>query len=64
MYGLPKLHKDGVPMQPILSMIKAPQHELAKWLTEVLQPVLAKYSQYLVKDTFEFCEHIEQFMRP
>ena len=45
------------------SYIYALQHELANWLTDMLQPVLAKYSRNLVKDTFEFCEHIEQFMR-
>ena len=61
MYGLPKLHKDGVPLRPILSMVGAPQHELAKWLTEVLKPVLEKYSSYLLKDTFAFCDPIEEF---
>ena len=33
MYGVPKLHKDGVLLRPILSMINSPQHELEKWLT-------------------------------
>ena len=33
MYGLPKLHKEYIPMRPILSMINAPQDEMAKWLT-------------------------------
>ena len=61
MYGLPKLHKEGAPLRPILSMIGAPQHELAKWLTEVLKPVLDKYSAYLLKDTFEFCDHVDEF---
>ena len=61
LYGVAKVHKLGTPLRPILSMIKAPQHELAKWLAEVLKPVLAKYSSHLLKDTFEFCEHIEQF---
>ena len=61
MYGLPKLHKNGVPLRPILSMVGAPQHELGKWLVEVLQPVLDKYSSYLLKDTFAFCDHLEDF---
>ena len=61
MYGVPKTHKAGTPLRPILSMINAPQHELAKWLTEILQPVLQKYSRHLLKDTFEFCEHVENF---
>ena len=61
MYGVPKVHKDGNPLRPILSMINSPQHELAKWLTEILTPVLNKYSEHTVKDTFQFCERIEEF---
>ena len=33
---------------------------MAKWLTEILNPVLLKYSRHLLRDTFEFCQHIEQ----
>ena len=54
MYGLPKLHKEGVPLRPILSMVNAPQHEMAKWLGEVLRPVVAKYGKRMLKDSFEF----------
>ena len=59
MYGLPKIHKSGAPLRPILSMTNAPQHELAKWLAELLQPVVCKYGMHTVKDTFEFCENID-----
>ena len=59
MYGLPKTHKPGVPLRPILSMVNAPQHELAKWLASVLHPVLMKYNVHAVKDTFEFCSNLE-----
>ena len=55
MYGLPKVHKQGVPLRPILSMVNAPQQELAKWLAELLKPVVLKYSKHTVKDSFEFC---------
>ena len=60
-YGLPKLHKEGVPLRPILLMINSPLNELAKWLTEVLAPVSQKYSQHQVKDSFEFFEHVDKF---
>ena len=60
MYGSPKTHKPGVPLRPILSMVNAPQHELAKWLATILRPVLQKYGEQAVKDTFEFCETLEQ----
>ena len=39
MYGLPKIHKQNAPCRPILSMIGSAQHELAKFLAALLQPV-------------------------
>ena len=59
MYGLPKTHKPGVPLRPILSMVNAPQHELAKWLATVLHPVVLQFGDHTVKDTFEFCANID-----
>ena len=61
MYGLPKTHKTGVPLRPILSMVNAPQHAMAGWLAEILQPVLEKFSHHVVKDSFEFCSKLERF---
>ena len=61
MYGVPKIHKEGIPLRPILSMINAPQHKVAKWLAEQLKPVVRKYSAFTIKDTFEFCEKLEEF---
>ena len=62
MYGLPKVHKEGAPLRPILSMTNAPQHALAGWLKEVLQPVLDKYSQHTIKDSFDFCTNLDNFV--
>ena len=50
MYGLPKMHREDMPLRPILSMIGSSQHELAKWLSEVLSPVLKLYSSNCVKE--------------
>ena len=33
-YGLPKIHKTGNKMRPIVSNIGAPTHKLAKWLVK------------------------------
>ena len=60
MYGLPKTHKAGTPLRPILAMIGSCQHKLAKWLTNVLQPVLTQYSEFCVKDSFSFVEMLRQ----
>ena len=59
LYGLPKVHKPHpVPLRPILSMAGSAQHEIARWLNEILKPVLEKYSKRVVKDSFTFCEVI------
>ena len=34
MYGVPKVYTTEVPLRPILSVVNAPQHELAMWLTD------------------------------
>ena len=65
MYGLPKIHKpEPIPLRPILSMSGSAQHELARWLGEVLEPVLAKCSSRVVKDSFSFCEALRQEGEP
>ena len=58
MYGLPKIHKEGVPLRPILSMIGSPQHELAKWLADILDPVLQKFSVNCIADSLRFASFI------
>ena len=42
-YGLPKIHKDGVPLWLILSMVGSAQQKVASWLSSVLQPVLEHF---------------------
>lgn len=61
MYGLPKIHKQGVPLRPILSMVGSAQHELSRWLCEVLEPVRTEYSSFCAKDSFSFAQSIQQF---
>ena len=36
LYGLPKLHKPGVPLRPILSCCGSYNHECARWLSQSL----------------------------
>ena len=61
MYGLPKTHKTDIPLRPILSMVGSSQHELAKFLSVTLQPVLGLYSSFCIQDSFSFAELIRQF---
>ena len=60
LYGLPKIHKPGLPMRPILDMTNSPYHSTARWLTQLLEPVRHKISTRSLKDTFECVDIIEQ----
>ena len=58
LYGLLKLHKENVPMRPILSFIGSYNHECAAWLFEILTPL--RHHQATVKDSFEFLQRISR----
>ena len=60
MYGLPKIHKQNAPCRPILFMIGSAQHELAKFFSALLQPVLNRYSINCIQDSFTFAERIQK----
>ena len=59
MYGLPKTHKEGTPLRPILSMTGSSHHELGKWLAGLLQPVLERFSSHCISDSFTFAKTMQ-----
>ena len=59
LYGLPKIHKEGVPLRPILDMSNSPYHALAKWLARKLEPIRRRICKYSLQDTFDFIENIK-----
>ena len=54
-YGLPKVHKDGVPVRPIISTIKSPTYALARMLTRIIVPLAGDTPSY-VQDSAHFVE--------
>ena len=46
-YGLPKLHKTGVPLRPIVSAIGSYTYELSKYLNEIIKPLM--HNKFTVK---------------
>ena len=64
MYGLPKIHKAGCPVRPILSMCGSPQYKVSRWICRLLQPVLDMYSTYVVKDSFQFADFLHDHEFP
>ena len=64
MYGLPKVHKPGVPLRPILSMSSAPQYKVSQWLCSLLKPVTSYYGSHCVKDSFTFSDTVKSSNLP
>jgi len=56
MYGLPKIHKEGTPMRPVISTIGSANHKVAKVLNKFLAPF--NNDEFVCKDVFSFTEKI------
>ena len=59
LYTVPKIHKAGVPMRPITSMIDSPAYLTANYLTKIIGPVLGK-TEHTVKNSKEFVEQLKE----
>ena len=57
-YGLPKIHKEGIPLRPIVSSIGAVSYEISKELARILKPLVGK-SPYHVHNTQDFIQQIK-----
>nr|VZI14244.1 unnamed protein product [Spirometra erinaceieuropaei] len=57
-YGLPKVHKDGAPLRPIVSLKGTPTYGLAKWLFRRLKFLTAE-SDTTVSSSAEFLEKLK-----
>lgn len=52
-YGLPKIHKQNVPLRPICSSLKVPCYELSKYMVKILNNITIS-SKYNVKNASSF----------
>ena len=57
-YGLPKIHKVGMPLRPIVSSIGTVTYQTAKEVARILKPPVGK-SPYHVKNTKDFIDQIK-----
>ncbi|BHF63894.1 hypothetical protein SprV_0200688900 [Sparganum proliferum] len=57
-YGLPKVHKDGAPLRPIVSLKGTPTYGLAKWLFRSLKSLIAE-SDTMISWSAQFLEKLE-----
>ncbi|XP_060525272.1 uncharacterized protein LOC132701408 [Cylas formicarius] len=63
-YGLPKIHKDGYPLRPIVSCVGASTQPLAKFISQILYKSFSSFNKFRVKDSFEFAERINESILP
>ncbi|CAG9836786.1 unnamed protein product [Diabrotica balteata] len=50
-YGLPKIHKDNVPLRPIVTTINSPTYKLAKYLSNQFKTYTGRTSSYVRNST-------------
>lgn len=62
-YGLPKIHKDGIPLRPVVSYIGAPTYGTAGFLSDVLYHVVDK-NKYYINNSYEVREMIKKVKVP
>nr|CAB3263310.1 uncharacterized protein LOC108950552 [Phallusia mammillata] len=58
-YGLPKIHKEGIPLRPIVSFVGTPTYNLAKYLAKVISPLVGN-TEWTVSNSSKFVQEIAQ----
>ena len=57
LYGLPKVHKPGVPLRPIVSFFSSPSYQLSKHLSKILAPLIGNSDSHVLNSA-EFSSFI------
>ncbi|XP_071051081.1 uncharacterized protein [Onthophagus taurus] len=60
-YCLPKIHKEGCPMRPIISSVGAATYDLAKYINEILKISFENRTDYNVKNVFDFVDNLRGY---
>lgn len=62
-YGLPKVHKDLVPMRPVVSYVGSPLYNLSKFYADILKEVVGK-EKSSVKNSYELVMDLKNIRIP
>ena len=54
-FGLPKIHKPGIPLRPVASFVNSPTYAISGYLARILWPVVGT-----VKNSCEFADFIKE----
>ena len=52
LYGLAKIHKDNIPLRPILAAYKTAGYKIAKYLVPLIEPFAS--NDFTLKNSYEF----------
>ncbi|XP_013380543.1 uncharacterized protein LOC106151709 [Lingula anatina] len=61
LYGLPKIHKEGTPLRPIVSSIGSITYQTAKFLAKILNPLVGK-SCHHVLNSKDFVDKVKDII--
>ena len=59
-YGLPKIHKPGIPLRPIVCTINSPTYEVAKMLAKIFTPMTGLTNSF-IKNSAHFVEELKKW---
>ena len=57
LYGMCKVHKEGYPVRPVISMLSTAEYNIAKWLDNYIKPNIP--NTYSIASTNEFLEGLK-----
>ena len=57
LYGLPKIHKQGTPVRPVLSARKTPIYNLSKFLIQFLEPYT--HNEFTLKNSGQLIDELK-----
>ena len=57
LYGLPKVHKQDIPLRPIVSFVSSPTYQLSKFLTSLLSAIVG-LSDHHVRNSQHFVQFV------
>ena len=57
LYGLPKIHKQGIPLRPIVSFVESPTYNFSKEIARILSHLVGKSERH-VKNSYDFVEFL------
>ncbi|XP_044760226.1 uncharacterized protein LOC123317682 [Coccinella septempunctata] len=64
-YGLPKIHKQDVPLRPIVSTLNSPTSNLSKFMADLLSTAFKEnFSNYSMKNFYEFAQKVNNLQLP